>query len=379
MWRRLKWKSPITILVAASLLPFPALSAETKPEIRQVRLRDISTIEGVRDNLLIGYGLVVGLKRTGDSQQTLFPTQTLANILQRMGVQITVASVQVRNVAAVFVTATLPPFARPGTRIDVAVASVGDAKTLEGGLLLLTPLHASDGQVYAAAQGPLTIAGYTAGQHGNVVQVNHPTTARIPEGAIVERDISVDISHLKNVAFLLREPDFNVARDAAAAINKEFGASLAHATDGSRVEVNAEQLGAEGMPGFLARIGNVSVAVPPVAKVIINERTGTVVLGSDVSLGACSVLQGSLGVEIKTTYEVSQPAPLSKTGETVVVPQTNIQAKEGPAQTVRLKEGATVEDLIRGLQAIGASARDIIAILQAIKAAGALQADVEVI
>jgi len=377
--RAANWKSPIAALLLWSLLPFPARAGETKPDVRQVRLRDISTVEGVRDNMLIGYGLVVGLKRTGDSQQTLFPTQTLANILQRMGVQITVASVQVRNVAAVFVTATLPPFARPGTKIDVTVASAGDAKTLEGGVLLLTPLRASDGQVYAAAQGPLAIAGYSAGAHGNIVQVNHPTTARIPEGAIVERDTSVDLSHLTHIAFLLREPDFNVARDAATAINKEFGTSVAHAMDGSRVEVSASLVGSDGMPGLLARIGNVQVAVPPVAKVVINERTGTVVLGSDVSLGACSVLQGSLGVEIKTTYEVSQPAPLAKVGETVVVPQTNIQAKEAPAQTVRLKEGATVEDLIRGLQAIGASARDIIAILQAIKAAGALQADIEVI
>jgi flagellar P-ring protein precursor FlgI len=350
-----------------------------KPAERQVRLRDISTVEGVRDNMLVGYGLVVGLKRTGDSQQTQFPTQTLANILQRMGLQLTVSSVQVRNVAAVFVTATLPPFARPGTRIDVTVASVGDAKTLEGGVLLLTPLHASDGQVYAAAQGPLAIAGYTAGTKTNVVQVNHPTVGRIVEGAIVERDISVDLTHMTRVALLLREPDFAVARDAAAAINKELGGDLARVVDATRVEVSASGMGHDGIPGLLARIGSVMVGIPPVAKVIVNERTGTIVLGSDVSLGACSILQGSLAVDIATTYEVSQPGPLSPKGETVVVPQTTVTAKETPAQLVRLKEGATVEELVRGLQAIGATSKDIVAILQAIKAAGALQAEMEII
>jgi flagellar P-ring protein FlgI len=347
--------------------------------VRQVRLRDISTFEGVRDNMLIGYGLVVGLKRTGDSQQTQFSTQTLANILQRMGLQIPVASVQIRNVAAVFVTATLPPFARPGARIDVTVSSIGDAKSIEGGILLLTPLHASDGQVYAAAQGPLTIAGYTVSAHGNTTQLNHPTVGRIPDGAIVERDASIDLSHLPHLALLLHEPDFAVARDAAASINTEFGKPVASALDGSRVLISSSGIAADALPAMLARVGEVMVAVPPVAKVVVNERTGTVVLGRDVSLGACSVLQGSLAVDITTTYTVSQPNPLSKNGETVVVPQTKIETKEAPAQTVRLPEGATVEDLIKGLQAIGATARDIVAILQAIKAAGALQAELEII
>ena len=375
-------RRPIGVLVSAALALACCYGADadgTKAPIRQVRLRDISTFEGVRDNMLIGYGLVVGLKRTGDSQQTQFSTQTLANILQRMGVQIPVASVQIRNVAAVFVTATLPPFARPGARIDVTVSSIGDAKSLEGGLLLLTPLRASDGQTYAAAQGPLVLAGYTAGAHGNTTTVNHPTVGRVPDGAIVERDTSVELSHLTEVAMLLREPDFDVARDAAAAINKTFGRRVARALDGSRIAVNASGLMPDGISVFLAKVGDVPVAVPSTAKVVVNERTGTVVLGSEVSLGACSILQGSLAVDITTTYQVSQPAQFSPNGQTVVTPETNVQTKESPAQTVRLKEGATVEDLIRGLQAIGATSRDIVAILQAIKAAGALQAELEVI
>jgi flagellar P-ring protein precursor FlgI len=370
----------VAVLGGLAVAPSANLYAdETKPTSRQVRLRDISTVEGVRDNMLVGYGLVVGLKRTGDSQQTQFSTQTLANILQRMGVQIPVASVQIRNVAAVFVTATLPPFARPGTRIDVTVSSVGDAKSLEGGQLLLTPLRAGNGQTYAAAQGPLVLAGYTAGSHGNTTTVNHPTVGRIPDGAIVELDTSVDLSHITRIAMLLREPDFSVARDAAVAINREFGREVAHAVDGSRVEINGSGIMPDGISSLLARLGEIPVAVPSIGKVVINERTGTVVLGSQVSLGACSILQGSLAVDITTTYTVSQPSPFSNSGQTVVIPETTVLAKEPPAQTVSLKEGATVEDLIRGLQAIGATSRDIVAILQAIKAAGALQAELEVI
>lgn len=370
------------MLCFAAVLTWGSLAAAADQPAsanREVRLKDISTVEGVRDNLLLGYGLVVGLNRTGDTQQTFFSTQTLGNILQRMGVQIPVSAVQVRNIAAVFVTAKLPPFARPGAKIDVTVGSIGDAKSLQGGLLLMTSLRASDGQTYAAAQGPLTIAGYSAGEHGNVTQVNHPTVGRIPDGGIVERDASVDISHMSHLAFLLRDPDFTVATQAAAAINKELGVGIARAVDGSRIEVDPGELSADTIPQLLARIGNVMVTVAPVARVVINERTGTVVLGANVSLGACSVLQGSLAVDITTKYEVSQPAPFSQNGQTVVVPETNVQAQEAPAKAVKLSEGATVEDLVRGLQGIGASSHDIVAILQAIKAAGALQADLEVI
>lgn len=369
----------LSIWIAFNLCAASARAEETKPEGRIVHLRDITTIEGVRENPLIGYGLVVGLKRTGDSQQTVFPTQTLANILQRMGLQIPVSSIQIRNVAAVFVTAMLPPFAQPGTRIDVTVSSVGDATSIEGGVLLLTPLHASDGSVYAEAQGPLTIAGYTAGAHGTTKTVNHPTVGLIPNGGIVERDVAVNLSQMKRISLLLRQPDFMVANETAEAITKVLGQGVARAVDASRIEINPTGIAPEGIPGLIAEIDNLTVDVPPVAKVVINERTGTVVLGRDVSLGACSILQGSLAVDITTRYRVSQPAPFSKSGQTVVTPQTNVQAQEQAAQAVQLQEGATVEDLVRGLQAIGATSRDIVAILEAIKAAGALQADLEVI
>jgi len=364
-------------LPAATSLPVE--QNQSSAAVRQVRLRDISSFEGVRDNMLIGYGLVAGLKRTGDSQQTFFSTQTLANIMARMGLQIPVSSVQIRNVAAVMVTATLPPFARPGTHVDVTVSSIGDAKSIEGGILLLTPLHASDGQVFAEAQGSLTIAGYTAGTKTNSVVVNQPTVGLISNGAIVERDVSVDLSHMTSVSLLLNAPDFAVSNNAAVAINKTFVDGVAHAIDGSRITINPLGIAPDGIPALLAKIQEIAVDIPPVAKVVINERTGTVVLGRDVSLGACSILQGSLAVDITTTYQVSQPAPLSQNGQTTTVPQTSVQAQAAPAQEVSLKEGATVEDLVRGLQAIGATSHDIVAILQAIKAAGALQADLEVI
>jgi flagellar P-ring protein FlgI len=369
----------LCVFAALAVCGARARADESKPEGRTVHLRDITTVEGVRDNPLIGYGLVVGLKRTGDSQQTQFSTQTLANVLQRMGLQIPVSAVQIRNVAAVFVTATLPAFAQPGTRMDVTVSSVGDAKSIEGGILLMTPLHASNGDVYAEAQGPLTIAGYTAGGHGTTTTVNQPTVGRIPDGAIVERGVAVDLSRMKTISLLLRQPDFMVANETAEAIGKVLGQGVARAVDASRIDVNPTGIAPEGIPGLLAEIGELTVNVPPVAKVVINERTGTVVLGRDVSLGACSILQGSLAVDITTKFKVSQPAPFSKTGQTTVTPETNVQTKEEPAQAVRLQEGATVEDLVRGLQAIGATSRDIVAILEAIKAAGALQAELEVI
>src|SRR5208283_3720551 len=214
-------------------------------------IRDIATIEGIRDNPLIGYGVVVGLKRTGDSQQTLFTTQTLANMLQRLGVQVPAATIQVRNVAAVMVTASLPPFARPGTVLDVTVSSVGDAKSLEGGVLLLTSLHAADGQIYAEAQGALTMGGYTVGGNGNSKEVNHVTVGRVPAGGIVERDTSIDLKHLKVLSLALREPDFTAARDVANAINREFGRELASALDSRRVDINVEQSGDSSVPTLI--------------------------------------------------------------------------------------------------------------------------------
>ena len=348
-------------------------------EAKLVLVRDITTIAGVRDNPLVGYGLVVGLNGTGDRQQTLFTTQTLANIMQRMGVQIPASSVIVKNIAAVFVTASLPPFARPGMALDVTVSSIGDAKSLEGGVLLLSPLHGPDGQVYAEAQGPLTLGGYSAGGGGNSKQLNHPTVGRIPNGGTVERDTAVDLNRLSTISLVLRNPDFTAARDIAFAINRQFSKPVSTVVDSRQINVNINNSGISSVPDLISQIQNLSISVHPPAKVVVNERTGTIVMGGDVQLSAVSVLHGGLTVEVTTTFSISQPAPLSKNGDTVIVPNKDVEANETSAKTIKLEEGASVEELINGLQTMGATARDIVAILQAIKAAGGLQAELEIL
>ncbi|HXE31835.1 MAG TPA: flagellar basal body P-ring protein FlgI [Terriglobales bacterium] len=353
------------------------------PAPMNVPISDITTVAGVRDNLLVGYGLVVGLQGTGDRQQTLFTTQTLGNVLQKMGVQIPPAQVMVNNVAAVFVTATLPPFARPGMRIDVTVSSTGDARSLAGGLLLLSPLHGPDGDVYVEAQGPLTVGGFSASGGQSRVQVNQTNVGIIPAGGIVERDTAVDLRQLKQLSLLLREPDFITAQAVASAINQTLGpsygrASLARAVDSREIDVQwPPDLTA--IPRFLAQVEAIPVAVTPPARVVVDERTGTIVIGNNVGLGPVSILHGDLAIEITTSYTASQPTPYSSGGKTELVPQTTITSKDSPASKISLKPGATVQDLVNGLQAIGATARDIVSILRAIKAAGAMEAELVVI
>jgi flagellar P-ring protein FlgI len=365
--------------VAKAILPEPPNRASNQHE---VLIRDVASVEGIRNNSLVGYGLVVGLKGTGDKQQTYFTIQTLASILQRMGVEIPPSvlqtTVQVKNVAAVFVTANLQPFSRPGTPLDVIVASAGDARSLEGGLLLLTPLYAADGQVYAAAQGPLVVGGYAAGTGGNAKSVNHPTVGRIPNGGLVERDSSLDLTKLHKLSLLLNEASFTTVEEVATAINRELASSAATVVDSRRVEIQLPSPGSTDVPALLARVENLAIPVRRKAKVVVNERTGTVVMGQDVRLGAVSILHGTFSVEVSTTYTVSQPNPWSN-GQTEIVPNTQLKAGDSAARNIALGEGASVEDLVTRLQAIGATARDVVSILQAIKAAGALEADLEVI
>jgi len=372
----------LALLLTSAGSPYLLAAEETLPAARRIaRLKDITEIEGIRDNPLVGYGLVVGLAGTGDKQQTIFSVQTLGNMLQRMGVNIEsqISTIQVRNIAAVFVTATLPPFAHPGLKIDVTVSSIGDAKSLAGGTLLMTPLRAADGNIYAAAQGPLVIGGYSAGTSANAKVVNHPTVGRIPEGALVERESSVNLAQFVVLSLLLRDPDFQTAEEASLAINQGLGMSLAHAVDSRRIEITDYHASGMDVPALLAKMGEVTVHTKPPARVVVNERTGTVVMGGNVTISACAILHGNLSIQVSTEFQVSQPAPFSKTGETKVVPETTVKAQESPLQAVQLKEGATVEELIRGLQTMGATARDVIAILQAIKRAGALNADLEVL
>jgi flagellar P-ring protein precursor FlgI len=368
--RRLATVHSLTCLFAyiAILFLTPSLVLGVEVE-RKVLLRDITQIQGVRDNQLVGYGLVIGLNRTGDTQQTFFTVQTLANTMQRMGVQIAPGVVVVKNVAAVFITATLPAFGRPGMNLDVTVSSIGDAKSIEGGVLLLTSLRGADGQVYAVAQGPLTTGGYSEGASGNTKMVNHPTVARIADGATVERDTAVDLSRFRTVSLLLRNSDFTASRDTADAINKEFAKTIATAVDSRRIDVNVADSGELSVPVLISRIQNLSISVHSPAKVVVNERTGTIVMGGDVKLSPVSVIHGSLTIDVQTTQLVSQPAPFSN-GKTETVTETKLSVGDAPAKSIQMKEGANVDELIKGLHAIGATSHDIISILQAIKAAG---------
>ncbi len=366
------------LLLGLLAMLFPCVASAVGPE-RTVLLRDITDVEGVRDNQLVGYGLVVGLRGTGDRQQTYFTVQTLANAMTRMGVQISPGQVVVKNVAAVFITASLPPFARPGMKLDITVSSAGDAKSLEGGILLMTSLRGPDGQVYAEAQGPLALGGYSEGANGNLRAVNHPTVGRIPGGAIVERDALVDLTQFHTVTFMLRNPDFTTAMDTANAINQEFRHTVAKTIDSRTIDVDVAQAAELSVPLLISRIQSLSVKVHTPAKVIVNERTGTIVMGGNVTLSPVSLLHGSLSIQVETTFSVSQPSPLSKTGTTTPVVNTTVGVKDAPAQSIRLDNGANVDDLIRGLQTIGATSHDIVAILQAIKASGGLQAELEII
>jgi flagellar P-ring protein precursor FlgI len=367
-------------LLATQLAALAATASATPATVSHpVLLRDITDIEGVRDNQLVGYGLVAGLHRTGDSQQTYFTVQTLANAMLRMGIQINAAQVVVKNVAAVFVTASLPAFSSSGMKIDITVSSVGDAKSLEGGVLLMTALHGPDGQVYAVAQGPLVLGGYSEGAAGNLREVNDPTVGRVPNGAIVERGVAVDLTRFRTISLVLRQENFTAAQDAAAAINTLFEKPAARAVDGRHIEVNVAIAGMPSVPLLISRVENVAINVQEPAKVVIDERTGTVILGGDVRLSPVSVVQGSLSIDVATTIAVSQPSPLSRGGTTEVVPETSLAVNDPEAKSIRLENGADVNELLRGLHAIGATSHDIVAILQAIKAAGGLQADLEVI
>ncbi len=350
-----------------------ALTASAEP----VRLKDLVSIEGVRDNQLMGYGLVVGLNGTGDKQLTLFSGQSLANILNRMGVTIDPTKMQVHNMAAVMVTANLPSFAQPGIKIDITTAAIGDARSLQGGQLLMTPLKAADGQVYAVAQGAVITGGFVAGRGGNTSTTNHPTVGRTPEGAIVER-APPSVAPSSHFKLQLHRADFTTASRVVEILNKRYGPRTAHAESPGAVAVDVPASYSTKPVEFVAELESLSVEPDQRARVAINERNGTIVMGKDVKISPVAIMHGSMSVEVRTKLEVSQPEPLSQGGKTAVVPQTGVSVKEEKAQNVVLQKGATVEDLVRALQAIGSTPRDIIAILENIRAAGALDAEIEV-
>jgi flagellar P-ring protein precursor FlgI len=343
----------------------------------QTRLKELVTIEGARDNQLMGYGLVVGLAGTGDRQQSIFPAQSLANLLERMGLTVNPTVLQVKNTASVMVTAVLPPYAQSGSHLDITVSAMADCKTLQGGILLMTNLHAADGQTYAVAQGPLVLGGFTvSGANGTGASQNHPTVGRIPNGAIIERNApSLNVGTL--VKLQLERADFATATRVAEVLNKHFG-SVAHAENAGLVTVNLPTEYEKRTTEFVAEMEALTVETDRTAAIVVNERTGTIIMGKDVQIAPVAIMQGNLNVEIQTVANVSQPNALSQ-GTTQVTQQSTVNAKQESAKNLILKEGATVEELVRALTSIGSTPRDIISILQNLKDAGALEAELRVI
>ncbi len=358
-------RTPVSLLLVFSL----AAGAAT-------RIKELAGIEGVRENQLVGYGLVVGLAGTGDKRQTVFSAQSLTNMLERMGVSVSPQALRVNNVAAVMVTASLPPFSQPGMRVDATASAIGDATSLQGGVLVLTSLRGADGRVYAAAQGPVVTGGFVAGGAGTRQTLNHPTVGRIPGGASVEQAAPTPAPG-RQLRLQLRTPDFTTATRIAEAVNRKFS-NGARAENAAVVSVDIPESWAPRAAEFVAAVEALTVEADRAAKVVINERTGTIVMGKEVRISPVAIMHGNLTVEIETSFAVSQPAPLSP-GSTEVVPQVGVGVKEEKARNVLLKQGATIEELVRALNAIGSTPRDIIAILQSLRAAGALEAEVEVL
>ena len=343
------------------------------------RIKDLVHIQGVRENQLIGYGLIVGLNGTGDKGGTKFTINSLANMLRKLGVSVDPGTLKVKNVAAVIVTATLPPFARKGERIDVTISSLGDATSLQGGTLLLTPLKGVDNLVYAVAQGPISVGGFAAGGGaGGGVQKNHPTVGRIPQGASVEREISFSLDATKPLLMVMERADFITASRIAREINTTLKMEIAHAQDPRSICLTIPPQFQNNLVELVATVQEIEVEPDTQARVVINERTGTVVVGENVRISTVAISHGNLSIEIKENQQVSQPPPFSR-GETQKVPQTDITVHEEPGKLIPLPANTTVGELVKALNAIGVTSRDLIAILQSIRAAGALHAELEII
>jgi flagellar P-ring protein precursor FlgI len=344
------------------------------------RIKDIVQFEGVRDNLLVGYGLVVGLGNTGDTLATgHFTKQSLQAMLNRLGVKPTDDGLDSKNVAAVMVTATLPAFSRLGGRIDVTVSALGDSKSLLGGTLLVTPLLGADGEVYAVSQGQLAVGGFASVGDAETIVKGVPTSGRIANGAIVERELGFDLSSLKSVKLTLRNPDFTTARRIAQAVNAFLGTTAAASTDPSTVEVNVPEKYKQNVVNLLTDIEQLRIEPDQLARVIIDEQSGIIVMGENVRISTVAIAQGALTIRITEAAQVSQPGPFAEAGTTATVNRTNIEVGQGEDQRLTVVEdGVTLQELVNGLNALGIGPRDMISILQAVKTAGALQAEIEV-
>ncbi len=371
---------PTLRALAAAGLALLALLAAAPDAAAQTRVKDLVTFDGVRRNQLIGYGLVVGLNGTGDRLiNTPFTEQSLKGMLERLGINTRDEVLRTRNAAAVMVTATLPPFARQGTSIDVTVSALGDSTSLLGGTLLVTPLLGADGEAYAVAQGPLSVSGFSAGGTAANITKGIPTTARIANGAIVERELKFALDEVAGVRMALRNPDFTTANRIADAVNGRLGAGNARVLDSTTVDVRIPTGFVAGVARLIGDIEQLQIRPDTVARVVVDERSGTIVIGDDVRVSRVAITQGNLTVRVVETPQVSQPQPFGN-GATVVVPRTDVQVEEGNGrQFVTVGGNVSLQQLVNGLNALGVGPRDMVAILQAIKAAGALHADLEII
>ncbi|CAO3422118.1 flagellar basal body P-ring protein FlgI [Azospirillum argentinense] len=365
-------------LLAALAAALLALSAPASAS--SARIKDVVDVEGVRDNMLIGYGLVVGLNGTGDSlNNSPFTEQSLVGMLERMGVNTRGTNLRTKNVAAVMVTATLPPYSAQGTRIDATVSAMGDSKSLLGGTLLVTPLLGADGEVYAVAQGPIAVSGFSAQGQGASVTRGVPTSGRISSGAIVEREIQFSLAELPVLRLSLRNPDFTTAQRVATAINIQLRGNRAQATDPSSVLLSVPEARRGDIVGLITEIEQLRVTPDQVARVVVDEKSGVIVMGENVRISTVAIAQGNLTIRVTETPQVSQPGPFSQ-GQTAVVPRTDIQVDDQSNNRLAvMNSGVTLQELVQSLNALGVGPRDMIAILQSIKAAGALQAEIEVI
>lgn len=367
------------IYVTACFLLLAFGASEVVARTSGVRIKELCRLANARDNALVGYGVVTGLAGTGDSARSMASLQSLSNVLKRFGVQIDPKKLHSRNAATVILTSTLPPYFTTGDKIDVNVTSLGDARSLVGGTLMLSHLTGPDGQIYALAQGPVSVGGFRYDMNGNIVQKNHPTSATIPNGATIERSLETGIvGENGDIEFVLNEPDFTTASRVADEINKSFSKIIAKALNPSKISVHVDERFNSNIVGFVTRIENIDVRPDSKAKLVINERTGTVVSGGNVSISKVSVTHGDLKVAISTENIVSQPMFVVKPGDgvkTEVIPKTTIDVTEQAAMAVSLPEGTSVSDLVMALNKINASSRDIITILQSIKSAGALHAE----
>lgn len=364
----------------AKLAIFLAILFGVFGQAHGVRIKDIADVKGVRQNQLVGYGLVVGLNGTGDSKDAIFTIQSFASMLERMGVTVRPEDIEVDNVAAVMVTADLPAFARTGSRIDVLVSSIGDAENLQGGTLLFTPLKGADGQVYAIAQGPVSTGGFSAGSDsGSGVQKNFPTVGRAVNGGIIEKEIVSNFNNKLSLTLNLHRADFTTASRVAQAINIAFYDQIARTHDAGTIEVQVPEKYRGDTVALVTMIERLGVTPDVVSKVVINERTGTVIMGEGVRISTIAIAHGNLSIEIKENQNVSQPLPFSRSGRTVVTPDSEVLVQEGKNPIFLVESGVSIGEVVKALNALGVSPRDLIAIFQALKAAGALQAELEII